>query len=418
MTRYPLLYVGALLCPLLAFADEPVRTVSWPEAVTLAQENNPDLQSAAQARRAARARYRLSLNTLYPQLSLTNSYGESSEDREGTWEASGQASLDLFNLGNNAAIGSAAAAYCQSEASFRLQSVNLRLDLRRAFADLLFAQEQVAVATKVKEIRAENADLVTLKYDSGRESKGNMLRAKAERLEAEASLADAIRQLKVAKNELGRQIGLDRYENIVATGALAAAPRVEPENLDPWVETHPEVALRQAEKDDSSAGLRRAKSSLWPSLAANYTRSFSDRDYFPNEDPQWTASGVLSYRLFGAGPTATYYEVSAAKREVARAEQDLRSARQSVRAALESAWAEFAGRLDQLAVQSGFLAAARQRNEEARVRYSSGLMTFENWEIVVGDLVDFERSMIRARRDAVVAQAQWDRATGKLLEEQ
>jgi hypothetical protein len=58
---------------------------------------------------------------------------------------------------------------------------------------------------------------------------------------------------------------------------------------------------------------------------------------------------------------------------------------------------------DQIEVQNQFLVAARQRNSEAMVRYSSGLMSYENWEDVVTELVNFERSAIRAERDAMVA---------------
>jgi outer membrane protein TolC len=64
-----------------------------------------------------------------------------------------------------------------------------------------------------------------------------------------------------------------------------------------------------------------------------------------------------------------------------------------------------------------YLESARQRNDEATIRYSSGLMTYENWEIVVTDLVNFERSSIRSKRDAVVSEASWEQSIGKTLEE-
>ncbi|MEK7743971.1 MAG: TolC family protein, partial [Elusimicrobiota bacterium] len=154
----------------------------------------------------------------------------------------------------------------------------------------------------------------------------------------------------------------------------------------------------------------------WPTLSASYSKSLRGRSYFPGE-PFWSAAGVLSRPLFGGGPTALSHGISAAGRDLERSEQGLRAARAQVQSALEAAWAGLAQNLDQLKVRELFLEAALQRDEEASVRYSSGLMTFENWELVVADLVDSERGVVRSRRDAMLAEAQWDRAAGLSLEE-
>lgn len=418
--RTPLILatVAALSLARAAATQEPARVLDWNSCVALAAQRNPDLLGAQRSLAADSARYFGSYNGFLPSLSLSSRYSDS-RDATGNsrWSADGTASVDVFNLRNFASVRGASASLSSSEATLRLQSADLRQTLRRAFASLLFSQEQVSVSERVLAIRKQNADLVSLKYDSGRESKGNMLRARAELVEARALLAQSVRSLRVARQELGRQVGLDAFEVLIATGTLDAGPL--PPAADPTAIAgrHPSLLSREAAQRAARAALLSARSDYLPNISASYSRGRVGPTYFPTRDPGWSASGSLSIPLFGSGLTATYFDVSAAKRELERAEQDLRSTRNSIVAGLESSWADLAGSIDQLEVQKSFLEAARQRNSEASVRYSSGLLSFENWEIIVGDLVNSERGWVRAQRDAVLAEADWNRALGLTLED-
>jgi len=179
---------------------------------------------------------------------------------------------------------------------------------------------------------------------------------------------------------------------------------------------HPQVEQLRMSRDLSLAGLSSARSTLWPSLSASYSRTASGAGYFP-DTLHWSAGAVVSYPLFGGGITSTYDSVKAARYTLEKAEQDLRSTFNQVRSGIESAWANFADSVDQVQVQDQFLEAVRQRNDESLIRYSSGLMSFEDWELAVADLVKYEKGVIQAERDAVVSEAAWDQASGKLLEE-
>ena len=393
-------------------------TLTWEDCVGAAKEKNPDLVSSEKARAASQANYKESFNGLLPSLTLSHTYTrtDSSTWRDSRWGASGRAGMDLFNLGNTANIYSASAALDQATATLRLQSADVRFNLKQAFAHLLFAQEQVNVSTRIKSLREKNAEMVALKYDSGRESKGNMLQSKAELKEAEANLSEADRNLRVAQREMNSQLGQEIFQVVTASGALTSVELPAFPDIEALTDTHPQVAFQNAATSAAEARLQNAKSSLWPTLSANYSRSFSDETYFPG-NPHWSASGILSYPIFGSGLTSTYFSISSAKRTLEKANSDLTSTRNSVRTLLETNWSSLASALDQVQVQLTFLVASRQRNEEANIRYSSGLMSFEDWERLVSDLVNFERSRLRAERDAVVAGAAWEKAIGKTLEE-
>ncbi|MBI4678086.1 MAG: TolC family protein [Elusimicrobia bacterium] len=398
----------------LAEAAQIKPDLRWEDCVGLALRHNPDLAAARLSHEAARAGYKGAFSSLMPSLSLSNGVSDSDTSAKQSWQAQGSLGLDLFNMGNYAFIRSNSAALRQTEAALRLKSADLRASLAKAFAQLLYAQDAVGVADRIQAVRQANADLVSLKYDSGRESRGNMLRAKADLSAAKADALAARRDVRTARIALNRLLGMDDYAVVSATGTWAL-PVVPPEPGPQPLRGHPRLASLQASVDSSKADVASAFSSLWPTVSAGYSRSWQDTDYFPDR-PHWSAGGTLSYKLFSGGPTAVYYAASKSKKNLEKADENLRSGTSALRSTLESAWAALASAASDVAVGAESLEAARQRNDEASVRYATGLMNFENWEAVVTEFVQSEKYYVRVIRDAVSAMADWDNALGRPLE--
>ncbi|MCX5782334.1 MAG: TolC family protein [Elusimicrobia bacterium] len=405
---------------------QTVRTdspLSWTDCVTLALSNNADLSSSRYALAASKSSYKGSYNAVLPQVALSNSYSSSDNPsstggaNSGNWQAQASANLNIFNKAAYASIQGAKAQTTQQQANARQVSSLLRFNLRKAFAQLLFAQKNIEVSKNIVAMRREEAQMVILRYNSGRESKGNMLRANAQSLQAKADLAQSERDLRTARAVLNRQLGLDDFTAIAVTGTLntTQAPPDAPKDERALMKDRPDVALQEAAVKSAETGLSQSESSFWPVLSANYSFSGSG----PNEIPSLYSSwGVgLQYPLFGGGPTATYYARSAAKNNLEKARQDLRSVREQAIVDIETSWSTFAGAVDQLRVQSALLEASRQRNDEANIRYDSGLLTYDNWEIIVSDRVNQERQAIQAQLNSVTAEAAWLKALGKPIEE-
>lgn len=398
--------------------EAPARVLTWDDCVALALRNNPDLLSALSASEAARYSYKGSFNGLLPGVTLSNSYSDGSSKAAGErWSAQVEASAKLFDAASIAGVKSASAAYGQAGAGAKLASADTRFSLRQAFAQALFAERSIEVDRNIVSMRADGAKLVTLRYDSGRESKGNMLRANAQLAQAQADLRQAQRQLRADQRSLDRQLGLDDFQDVVVTGTLAAAPAPPtPGDEQAYLAQRPDVAVQEAAVESAQASVQSARSSFYPTLSGDYVRGRGPGPTeFPNTGYSWLAGLTLSYPLFGGGPTSTYYAVRSAKQSLERARQELRSVRDAAVADLESAWASYAGAVDQVAVQHALLAAARQRNAEADVRYASGLLTYDNWEIIATDRINTERQAVNADFNAVVSQASWEKALGRPL---
>ncbi|MBI4060178.1 MAG: TolC family protein, partial [Elusimicrobia bacterium] len=324
----------------------------------------------------------------------------------------------LFSASKAASIRSASAALGAAEASLRASSAALRSSLRQAFSALLFAQASLEAARRITAIRRHDSELVSLRYEAGRESKGNMLRARAQALQAQAAASAAERDLRTARREMARQLGRDGFEAFAATGAFSSAPPPpRPDDFRALLPLRTDVAIAEAALRSSRASRASADAAFWPALSANYSRTRAGATEFPSARTGWSAGATLSYALFGGGPTAAYLDAKSSRLGYEKTQSDLSAARQAALSDLERAWSDYADAADQVAVQDALLEAARQRNDEADIRYGSGLLSFDNWEVIVSDRVSTERNALSARRAAMDAETAWHRALGRALGE-
>lgn len=392
--------------------------LTWESSVAEAARANPTFASSRLSVDANRASYYSSFNGFMPTLTLSNSVSQSRFARLPAYSASASAGMTLFSVGRVASIRSASAALNAAEASLRSTSAALRSSLRLSFSALLLAQVSLETARHIVRIRRHNSELVTLRYEAGRESKGNMLRSKAQALQAEYAVISTERDVRTAQRDMSRQLGREGFEAFVATGAFASSePPVRPEDFRTLLPLRTDVAIAEATLRSSKASLDSANAVLWPTLSASYSRSRSGRTEFPNQDYGWSAGATLSYALFGGGPTAAYLDTKSSRLGYERTQSDLAVARQAALSDLETAWSNYADAADQVKVQDALLEASRQRNDEADVRYGSGLMSFEIWEGIVSERVSTERQALSARRSAMDAETAWHRALGRALGE-
>jgi outer membrane protein TolC len=421
-----------ILIPSLGLADGLTTPLTWQDCVRQAALRNPQLLSALVQERASKAQYSGSYNGILPQLNLTHSYSQSSSDRptlltDGTtgtvtsrshnWQAQATASLDLIDFGQWASIQNAAAVLRQNAANLQLASSTVLQSLYTTFAGLLYAQEEIQVASSIRDLRKTSAQTITLRYDSGTESKGNSMQTQAQYLQADLQLAQAKRNLRVAQQQLGQTLGIDSYTVLVVTGTwTAVGPNAEPPDFDPYINALPTVRVQQAVIDQAKAAVSSARSSLLPTLSLNYSRGYEGATEFPN-NPYWTFTGLLSYPLFRGGPTATYYATTSAQRNLEKAEQDMRTIRLRARVALESAWSALAQAQDEVKIQRAFLDSAIQRKQESDITYQSGLLSYQDWQTITSDYVNFQNSFLSSEQNLLAAAGQWRFATGQQLGE-
>lgn len=388
--------------------------MTWEACLAEAARHNPDLAAAQYALGGARARLGAKTGELLPQVTASAAAGTSggdeiSDDRNYSMGISARQSL-FSGFRTMADRARSTSAFRQAGESLRAASAGVLFDLESAFARLLFAQEQESVARVIESRRKENVRLVELRFQAGREHQGSFLRSRASYRQSQYDLAQSVRARRLARRELSVAMGRSAFDVFTATGVLeGVAPDGDPD-FEALAAGLPAVRLAEESLISARAALTMARSAFWPDLSATGSLSRTG-DRWPPDRDRWSAGLNLSYPLFSGGSDAWGARAARLDREAAAAR--LQSARLAAALGLEDFFAGWQDAVERAEVQKAFLEAGQVRARIARRQYENGLLTFDDWDIIENDLISQEKSALASRRDAVLAEAAWDRALGK-----
>lgn len=424
-----LLLAAACLTASMSAAEK----LTWERVLERAAEGNPELEASRARISASKARYKAARGAYFPQLSAEAGYqrrsqdggggrrADSEEDVSDTFRSEGGSRSDystgltleqavFSGFGDVARVAQAEAAIMGSEAELSKADADLTFSLKQALSDLIYSQSLGRLSRSIVQRRRDNRELVMLRYEGGREHKGSFLRSEAQLESAEFDEAQAVRQAATAARSLLTLMGVSGEESIETDGTLRAGAPPPAGSLEELAGATPQVAAAEAGILGAAAALRIARSPSYPSVTANGTFGRRDDQFFPDEE-DWTAGVSVRVPLYTGGRIT---------QEIRAAEQDMREARanrdaellRSVRT-LQEAYQSYVDAYERQRVQAAFVEAATLRSEIARSQYTSGLLTYENWDIIENDLITAERSALQSRRDAVVAEARWRQAKGE-----
>lgn len=409
-----------MICGTLVWAAcrmASAEALTWEACTRLAKKHNPTLRAAHQQVVAAQAGLDVAGASDRPQATASANAGysdRSNDDADGaeSYSASLGVRQNLYSGGRNpATIAAAEANLAGAVAAAEQIGAEVTSRLRFAFIDLLYAQELTNVLSVIRDRRADNCELVELRYAGGREHKGSMALSRASRFEAEMNLQQAKRRLAVAQKALWRITGLEQEPaGLRVTGDLTTVTVPEKVEGAGFARNTPEYLRAEASVTAAQAELASAISGYRPSVAldGNMSRA-GDNTAF--EDDQWSVGLRLSLPLWTGGRNDAVFQ--RAEANLTRAEAQL----SDTYATLASDMAEAANALHEAAenvfVRRTFLDAYKIRAEISRQQYADGLLAFENWDIIENELISASRRLLEAHRSAQLSQATWWRRTGR-----
>lgn len=410
-----LILLISLAIALATAKGDSLQWVTLEEGAALAAEANEQLSIARES--VERARYTLKVEeaAFWPTLSGSAGYSRSDSDtREGG--ASDQTSLgvsaqySLFSgFADRARVQQASAALDQAMANRDGTAADVSATLRRGFTRLLYAQERVALAEAIAERRRQNLDLVQLRFNSGSENKGSLLRTQAGTRDAEVEVHQARRSVTVQQREFSGIVGRDQRDAWVARGEWRTA---DPEPDPDWTalaRATPAVRAARATLAGRQAAVAIARGAIYPDLALRAGLDRSGEEWPPDSDA-WSVGATLSIPLFTGGRNVN--QLADAKAALRQAAAEARQAEQTALLDLESAWANLRNAREQREVQVAYREAAEVRAEIAREQYANGLLSFQNWDQIEDELIQAQQSLLASERDAALAAAEWDRVRG------
>lgn len=401
-----------LLCTAAACHAE---TMTLDSCLSEAARANPSLAAQRASLDKSQMQFRGTVSPFLPQASASAGRTRSGRDTDAGLTTSDDSSVGLsaqqtlFAGGQNTGRrAQGRAALDASREDLRASQAQVTYDVRVAFARLLYAQEGIRLAETIVASRLANAQLIELRYEGGREHKGSLMRVQAAHRQAESSLAQARRDCEVARRQLGRVLGRTSPD-VSATGRLEVAELPPPPQLGPLVRQTPDYAIAAAQLRSAEAGLTVARSAYYPDVSAGASVSRSGQDW-PTDESGWSLSLKLSYPFFPGG--RNYYDVQSARAELRRSRSLLAAKESELAVRLDQAYADLADAAEQVHVQQQYLEAARVRAEIARTQYASGMMSFEDWDLIENDLIDKQTALLQSQRNAVIAEAQWANVQG------
>jgi outer membrane protein TolC len=397
-------------------AAETQEALTWDACLDYAWEWNPSLARARESLNQARYDYESARSVFRPTLDGSADVSHSDRNGDTADDAGTQSSLGLNARYTLFAGGADRARVDQAEAGLRIALADWRSSaadagsaLKRSFANLLYAQEDVQLGDRIAERQKQNVDLVSLRYESGKEHKGSYLRTRATYRSALSDANRARRGLRVAQRELATALGRSEFDVLIAQGRLAA---VAPTNDPEWralLRAVPDHLRAEAQVTSAEAAVRIARSPYYPDLGIQASASTGGEDFDP-ESENWSVGLSASFPFYAGGKHAN--DLASARAAGRGALAGLQATDEQSLARLESAWADFQDAVERRDVRRDFLEAATVRAEIARNQYASGLLSFEDWDRIEDDLISAQKDMLAGERDAVLAESAWENAQG------
>jgi outer membrane protein TolC len=393
------------------FSTEGVLT--WQDCVSEALQSHPDLVSAKESIRQAKASKNITESGKFPQVAARLSQSASQNADSSSVGINGSR-LIYDGSKTNFDIKAAEESINGAEYAYQDVSSQIRLRLRTAFLNLLKSQELIPLSESIVKRRKDNVELVKMRYNSGREHKGALLTAEANLAQAEFDFSQAERDLIFAQAQLCREIGRVQSESVKIAGVIETSDTVtELPAFESLAENHPQFQRLVTDKNTAEYGVKSSKSSYYPTVSVQGSAGKAASGWLPEED-QWSVGFSVSYPIFDGGRRTA--EVAQAQARLNKAQADTRSGKDGLGIFLRKSWTDLLDAIDNVNVRGKFLSASSERSRIAQAQYSIGLVSFDNWTIIEDDLVRSEKDYLNARTNACLAEASWIQAKGDTLE--
>ncbi len=415
----PLLLLIPAVPPLSAM-DVPLE-LTWTDCVRAAMTGNPALRAKKLAIEQYKYLYQAGFNDYLPSVNLSHSISRGtgkSGSIGNTVSSDIKASEPLFDLKAMSSIRSAKIKYDEAYASYKDESAGLRQALYSAFINLVYAQENVATQEKILIIRKNNAQLVKLDYDSGSESRGNMLYAQAQADLSQSDVLQAERSLNSARLNLLNSMGISEFRPIIASATLTVPDYTfDTGNVKNIIDNIPQVVLQEKSLESQKEQMLSAKYDLYPTLGASQSLSWSGNREFSGAQG-WSAGLSLSLPLFSNGITYYANNSKAAEWAFKSSEASLKDTKNSLENNILNGYNDFLNAKDTALVRLSVLNADEERYKESQIKYQAGQMSFIDLETTEQSMVSSRLSQLTYFKNALTTKISLENLLGVGLEDQ
>lgn len=391
---------------------------TWEDCLREAAKNHPDLIAAQESVEQSKESKAITASGLLPQVSADASFSVTQKHSTGSSKTS-SAGISATQLVFDGAktvneVAADAENVKAAQENFRYTSTQVRLRLRTAFVDLLKAQTLLGITKDIYDIRRQDLQLISLRYQSGTEHRGALLTAQANLAQAQLKIDQAQRDLGVAQYELNKELGVKEFSPIAVRGDFAIQQDVmQKPDFAAIVDRHPSLLKAIAQENAAAYGIKSSQAEFYPTVSLDGGVSKSGTAWPPDNNVSDVGVSV-SVPVFEGGLRRA--QLAKAKSTHRQLQASRASTRDGILLALQQAWSTLENAAENIGVKKQFLEAAQERAKIAEAQYAVGLISFDNWTIIEDDLVQQKTAFLDAQASALLAQADWVAAKGETLE--
>ncbi|MBU6153853.1 MAG: TolC family protein [Bdellovibrionales bacterium] len=402
-----------LLMPAVVHAaNPPANPVSYQFCLESVAISNPELLSAQESLRSQEELVAGSYSAFFP--SVNASLGVSNNDPKRTVDpqylSSIGVSYNLFSgLRDRARVRTARANLEIARAALDSVRAKVSFQLRQAFAQALYARENILLTRAIRERRAQNERLVRAQYESGRENEGSYQFSKSLLEQAEYDERVARDQAVIAAQNLSHVIGFDSTE-VMAEGEVPISAPPDEADARKLLLLTPAHRTQSARIELADAQFESARSGFIPSLDLSGSLSYLGTQPTLRENRNLGFGIALTIPLFSG--LSTFRDLRSAGALQESAAQTRNAVDFETLSGLRQALFVFQQSIQRLKVDTNLKTAATIRATIARKRYNHGLLMFEQWDIIETDLITRQKNALASKRDRIIAEGSYRQIQG------
>ncbi len=380
--------------------------LTWQETLKISEANSNDINSAKKQLDVSQWSYLKAYSPFLPQVSANMSSSQSLDPSNTTKNYSYglSATQTLFKgFSNYFNLQSAYVNYQLDDVGLKKAESDFFYGIRTAYLTLLTAQKNIDVQKAILAERKENARMIKLLYDSGTEDKGNYLQTQAQVKEAEFNLASASRDYSLAQFRFAQLAGLDVSSAESISAEVVSDATVEnTSDIYGLLEVAPAYLSAKYQLDLADISKKATVGEFLPSisLSANYQRTGNN---WPPDNSSKSLTLGASYSLFPGGANIADAVINFAQYD--KASQDYEKSKKDSLYNIKSAYEGLKNAIDAYAVQKVYLNATSERAKISQAQYLNGLISYNDWNIIQGDYINYQRTVLSYWKAALVAEA-------------
>jgi outer membrane protein TolC len=411
--------------PLPASGEEQL---TLDRAIALARERNPSLRIEAERIKEAEADYRAARASLFPHLSASGYQNRLDPGRlspGGTGVAvplfgresfAGLSARQLLYDGSSRHRGDAAgAAVAAQQAAYLASLADTALQVSQAFFRVLEARALEQTADDALGRQRGFEALSRGLFDAGKVTQLDLLKARSDRLEAEAAVLRAKELEVVARALLGATIGLD-VPDFAVLGDLAAPSEPPPDEqmaLATAATRNPDLERLARQVAQAELSLRAARGGRAPAIGVQGGYGYRERDLGGGAD-EWTAGVVVELPIFDGGAVGA--GIAKAESVLAQRREAERSARLQIEAEVREGLSDWRRAIADAFAADERVTTGRESTRAAEALYRAGKATALDVLTAQADLTRAEGDQAQARAAYALARAQVGRLLGNPAE--